>query len=323
MNCFISINNSNHRFKLSLLLLLALVACKDRTPNNIFEENPIIATNNQTIARPTVKDTILYYNDFKSIYVEQRNVEVWLPAGYPKEDVAYQVLYMHDGQNVFNKESSSYNKAWEIDEKMDSLDTAGIISPTIVVNSWNIPKKRFNEYMPLLPKSATESAFAKAQLKETTGYDQLYSDEYLKFMTKELKPFVDANFQTSTLREDTFIMGASMGGLISMYALMKYPEVYGGAGCLSTHFPIPILGESLMEAIPANIPNPDSHKFYFDHGTLTLDKEYEPYQKKVDQMFYKAGYDTSNYMSLKFEGHEHNEDYWRQRVATPLIFLLK
>ncbi|SCY11984.1 Putative esterase [Nonlabens sp. Hel1_33_55] len=303
--------------------LLAIYSCKDRSPQNVFEPNPVIAVNDQVIANPIYNDSIIYYNDFKSSYVDQRNVEVWLPAGYPKKDVSYQVLYMHDGQNVFNKETSSYGTSWEIDEKMDSLLTAGAISPTIVVNSWNTGKKRFSEYMPQMPDDAVESAFAKAQLKENTGYDRLYSDDYLKFMTAELKPFIDQNYQTSTLREDTFVMGASMGGLISMYALMEYPEIFGGAGCLSTHFPIPVLGEAMMQDIPNRIPDPKTHKFYFDYGTLTLDAAYEPHQNRVDQMFKEAGYNQSNYRSIKFEGHEHSEKFWNQRVATPLVFLLK
>ena len=305
------------------LILLFISNFKDRSPQNIFEYYPTTNEKTQTISRPIPKDTILYYNDFKSTYVEQRNVEVWLPTGYPQKDVKYQVLYMHDGQNVLNKESSSYNKAWEIDEKLDSLLKVNAISPTIVVTSWNIPKKRFNEYMPQMPKDATESAFAKAQLKQATGYDRLYSDDYLKFMTKELKPFIDNNFQTSTLKEDTFIMGASMGGLISMYAMMEYPEIFGGAACLSTHWPVPIIGENLIQEIPKHIPQPADHKIYFDYGTLTLDKDYEPYQKRVDQQFLDAGYNENNYISLKFDGHKHTEDYWRRRVATPLVFLLK
>ncbi|WP_231717810.1 alpha/beta hydrolase [Nonlabens sp. YIK11] len=318
-----SLSNLSARSILISVFIAGLMGCKDRSPKNVFEPNPLISKNEQVIMQPIYQDTILYYNDFESAYVDKRNVEIWLPAGYPKQDVKYHVLYMHDGQNVFNKETSSYGTAWEIDEKMDSLLDAGAISPTIVVTSWNTGKKRFSEYMPQMPDDAVESAFAKAQLKENTGYDRLYSDDYLKFMTQELKPFVDQNFQTSTLREDTFLMGASMGGLISMYAMMEYPDVYGGAACMSTHFPIPILGEGMMQDIPNRIPDPATHKFYFDYGTLTLDAAYEPHQNRVDKLFETTGYNATNYRSIKFEGHEHSEKFWSRRVATPLVFLLK
>jgi len=309
--------------RLFILSLFIFSSCNNRTPQNTFEKNAVVPKNTHEISSPIYNDTIIYVNDFKSAFVDARNVEIWLPSGYPQDDVKYQVLYMHDGQNVFNKETSSYGTSWEIDEKMDSLLTAGAISPTIVVNSWNTGKKRFNEYMPQMPDDAVESAFAKAQLKETTGYDRLYSDDYLKFMTAELKPFVDLNFQTSIKAEDTFLMGASMGGLISMYAMMEYPDVYGGAACMSTHFPIPVLGEAMMQDIPNRIPDPATHKFYFDYGTKTLDAQYEPHQTRVDKLFEAAGYDLSNYRSIKFEGHEHSEKFWNRRVATPLVFLLK
>jgi predicted alpha/beta superfamily hydrolase len=306
----------------SLLIASSLIGCKNQSPTNVFENKPSIADNNQPIISPVKNDTILYYPEFKSIYVEPRQVEVWLPDGYPQDGVKYQVLYMHDGQNVFNKSTSGYGMSWEMDEKMDSLHNSNTIDPTIVVAAWNIPKKRFNEYMPQLPGDATESAFAKAQLEKATGYDQLYSNDYLKFLTSELKPFIDQNFQTSTATEDTYIMGASMGGLISMYAMMEYPDVFGGAGCLSSHWPVPLLGEALITEMPDHIPDPAVHKIYFDHGTVGLDKDYEPYQKRVDALYRNAGHNNSNFMSLKFNGHDHNENDWNRRVAKPLVFLL-
>jgi len=308
---------------LSLVIITGFSSCKNRSPENVYQTNPVIATNEHPIEQAIFNDSILYYNNFKSEYIASRNVEVWLPAGYPQKDVDYQVLYMHDGQNVLNKETAYYQLSWEMDEKMDSLLSINAIQPTIVVTAWNIPERRFNEYMPQMPAEATKSAFTKAQLKKSTGYDQLFSDNYLKFMTQELKPFIDQNFQTSTKAEDTFIMGSSMGGLISMYAMMEYPEIYGGAGCLSTHWPVPLLGEALIQEIPEHIPDGSNHKIYFDYGTLTLDKDYEPYQKRVDQLFLEKGYNETNFMSLKFEGHKHTPVYWNRRVAPALVFLLK
>lgn len=310
------------RFYTLLIVALILYSCKDQTPTNVF--TPAAAKNkssfhNQT---PILKDTILYINKFKSSYVDSRNMEVWLPQGYPLSNVDYKVLYMHDGQNVFNKSSSNFGKAWEIDEKMDSLTTAGAIDPTIVVTTWSHPEKRMNEYMPQQPYDLTQSTFAQDELKKNTGYNQLYSNDYLKFITSEVLPFIQDNFQVSDLPDDNVIMGSSMGGLISLYAIMEYPAIFGKAGCLSTHWPVPILGEEFIKSLPATIPDSNSHRIYFDHGTETLDKDYEPYQKRVDSMFIEKGYTSLNYQSLKFVGHEHDENYWRQRVAPALVFLL-
>ncbi|GAK90497.1 putative esterase [Nonlabens ulvanivorans] len=305
-----------------LLLTFIVLSCKDQSPTNVFI--PIAATNISSfeIQNPIDNDTILYFKDFKSSYVDQRNLEIWLPQGYPLTGVDYKLLYMHDGQNVFNKTSSNYGKAWEIDEKMDSLSIINAIEPTIVVTTWSHPKKRMNEYMPQQPKELTQSKFAKSELKKNTGYDQLYSDEYLKFVTSEVLPFVRKQFQVSEEPKDNIIMGSSMGGLISLYAMIEYPRTFGNVGCLSTHWPVPYLGEAFIESLPETIPQSKNHRIYFDYGTETLDKDYEPYQLRVDSMFIEKGYTSVNYRSIKFEGHEHDENYWKQRVAPALVYLL-
>lgn len=305
-----------------LLLILLIISCKDRSPRNVFTAPAASYTGTFEIQNPIPTDTILYYHNFKSSYVDNRNLEIWLPQGYPLTGVDYKVLYMHDGQNVFNNNTSSYGTSWEIDEKMDSLTSAEAIAPTIVVNTWCHPKKRFNEYMPQQPKELTESAFAKAELKKNTGYDELYSNDYLKFVTSEVLPFVRNNFQVSEQPKDNVIMGSSMGGLISLYGMMEYPRIFGNAGCLSTHWPVPVLGEAFIESLPQSIPESKFHRIYFDYGTETLDAAYEPYQKQVDSIFKLKGYSSENYRSLKFEGHEHSEGYWQQRVAPALVFLL-
>jgi predicted alpha/beta superfamily hydrolase len=306
-------------FLATLLSLFALIQCENRSPKNTF--TPSAATN-QPLSVLKNKDSaqVLIIPNFKSNFVDSRQVEIWLPAGYPVKDTAYQVLYMHDGQNVFDANTSNYGTAWEIDKKIDSLSRAGAILPTIVVASWCHPKKRFNEYMPQQPAALLESAFAKAELKEATGYDALYSNNYLKFITRELKPYIDDTFATD--RQKNIIMGSSMGGLISSYAFMEYPDVFKHAGCLSTHWIVPKLGEAYINSLGKSIPDPKGRKIYFDYGTTGLDTTYEPHQKRVDSIFKDKGFDSSNYLSLKFDGHDHNEGYWQSRVAQPLVFLL-
>jgi enterochelin esterase-like enzyme len=119
-----------------------------------------------------------------------------------------------------------------------------------------------------------------------------------------------------------------MGGLISMYAICEYPEVFGGAACLSTHWPgiftlennpVP---EAFFSYLYTYIPDPSTHRFYFDHGTTTLDSLYPLLQKKADQLFSEKGYDTKNYLSKIFTGANHSEEAWRKRMYIPLEFLL-
>lgn len=117
-------------------------------------------------------------------------------------------------------------------------------------------------------------------------------------------------------------MGSSMGGLASCYALTQYPEIFGGGGCISTHFP---LGDGfLVDYYGAELPKAGTHKIYFDFGTETLDAGYEPFQRKMDQQLeQKLGYQFGeDYLTLKFEGHEHSETAWKKRVELPLRFLL-
>ena len=112
-----------------------------------------------------------------------------------------------------------------------------------------------------------------------------------------------------------------MGGLISCYAICEYPGVFGGAICMSTHWPA--IDGIALKYIADNLPNAQSHKIYFDYGTATLDSLYEPYQLKVDAMMLKRGYQKGiNFTSDKFEGAAHTEDAWKERLHIPLEFML-
>ena len=150
---------------------------------------------------------------------------------------------------------------------------------------------------------------------------QILSDEYLKFLVEELKPFIDDNYSTKADRGNTFILGSSMGGLISCYAISEYPDVFGGAVCMSTHWPA--LNGVFLKYVQRNLPDPETHKIYFDYGTKTLDSLYEPYQLQADRMMKERAYKLdSNWMTKKFEGAIHDEDAWSDRLHIPLEFLL-
>ncbi|MCI0523254.1 MAG: esterase family protein, partial [Bacteroidales bacterium] len=120
--------------------------------------------------------------------------------------------------------------------------------------------------------------------------------------------------------------------LISLYAICEYPEIFGGAGCLSTHLPMGgvnifrkfdnRLARAFRKYIATNLPDPKNHKIYFDYGTKTPDKWYEPYQKKVDKLMHASGYNEENWVTLKFEGADHSERSWNSRLSVPIIFLL-
>ncbi len=303
-----------------IIALLCTFSCKQE---NVKEKSSINVDIAEKLSIET-KGKVVIHKNFKSKNVIPRNVEVFLPHGYDTSNKKYKVLYMHDGQNVFNPKTSYTGIDWGVDETIDSLIKTGSIKNTIVVAPWNTERKRFSEYMPEAPAEATNNPEAKAALKQNTGFDSLYSDEYLKFLVEELKPFIDKTYNVSTKMEDTSIMGSSMGGLISLYGICKYPEVFGAAGCVSTHWPVPILGEAYIKTLPSTLPDPKTHKIYFDFGTEGLDAQYEPFQKQVDQMMKDKGYEEGkNWITKKFEGDGHNEKSWNERIHVPLEFLLQ
>lgn len=262
------------------------------------------------------------FDDFKSRFVIPRRVDIWTPPGYnDNPGLRYKVLYMHDGETIFDSSTSKWSHTdWGIDETITRLMTEDKIRPTIVVAMWSTDI-RVAEYMPQkLPQTLAHASLTRMINKWVSS--EICSDLYLRFIVEELKPFVDTNYRTLPGQKDTVIMGSSMGGLISMYAICEYPQVFGGAGCVSTHFPI---GRGIaLKYLQEHIPDPASHKFYFDYGTKTIDKNYEKYQTKADAILASSGYkQPENWITRKFDGHEHSEIDWRKRVHIPLEFLLK
>ena len=258
--------------------------------------------------------------DFPSKIVPPRRVEVWLPPGYDENPSArYPVLYMHDGQNVFTNGTGYGGNTWEVDRAMQQLLTKGAARPAIIVGIWNTGLGRLPEYMP--QKAVSGESISMLKGGPTVSTTNLRSDAYLKFMVEELKSFIDRTYRTRPERAHTFVMGSSMGGLISAYAVAGYPQVFGGAGCVSTHWPA---GDGAVIAwLAKHLPKPGAHKFWFDFGTATLDVHYEPYQLRMDTVMKAAGYTPDrDWITKKFPGAEHSEKSWRERVGQPLAFLL-
>lgn len=256
---------------------------------------------------------------FPAKAVAPRDVWIWLPPGYDSSHQRYPVIYMHDGQNLFDAATANYGVEWEIDETLTRLIKAGEVRPAIIVGVRSSPK-RFEEYM---PKKAASGDVV------TTGVDRyptfrtsdLIADRYLSFLVEELKPAVDQKFRTRTGREDTFVFGASMGGLISAYAVSEYPDTFGAAACISTHWPVE--DGAAVDYFARALPAPGAHRFYFDFGTATLDASYEPFQLRMDKAMEARGYRRgADFVTVKFDGAEHNEKSWAARADRPLKFLL-
>ncbi len=292
------------------------------------------AGDKKRIPHPDSRGTLERLEQFPSRYVAPRPVDVWLPAGY-NQSTPCQVLYMHDGQMLFDSTTTWNQQEWGVDECLTQLIADKKIEPTIVVAVWNAGEGRHPEYFPQKPFEKLPVDFRDSLLQQAKRNAQtplfsknIVSDNYLKFLTEELKPFIDEKYATKKGVEHTFMAGSSMGGLISIYAICEYPGIFGGAACLSTHWPGIFSVEN--NPIPAaftdylanHLPDPASHKIYFDYGTATLDSLYEPLQLQVDTVMRQAGFTEENWITLKFPGADHSERAWRDRLATPMLFLL-
>jgi predicted alpha/beta superfamily hydrolase len=270
--------------------------------------------------------------DFPSVHVPPRHIDVWLPNGYP-EGGPYDVLYMHDGQMLFDASQTWNGQEWQVDEVAGALIDAGKLRPFIVVGVWNGGDRRHVEYFPQRPFESLDAAQQATQYAiERDPGKPLYagkvdSDAYLRFLVDELKPAIDARFRVNPGRAHTFVMGSSMGGLISMYALAEHPKVFGGAACLSTHWPGSFsvddnpVPDAFHAYLQARFPPAGEHRIYFDYGTATLDALYPPLQRRMDAVIAKKGYGEKDWLTREFPGAEHTEKAWAQRLDVPLRFL--
>ena len=242
---------------------------------------------------------------------------------------------MHDGQMLFDATKTWNKQEWKVDEIVSTLLEEGKIKDIIIVAIWNITEIRHSDYFPQKPfefltEKQQDSIYSNSEMYgQKVFFNKVHSDNYLKFIVEELKPFIDKNYPTFTDQENTFVAGSSMGGLISMYAVCEYPEVFGGAACISTHWPGTFsfkknpIPATFFNYMKQHLPTSKTHKFYFDYGTETLDQYYPQYLDEVDNIFYDKGYTEKEYMNLEFEGADHSEESWNRRFDIPLTFLLK
>lgn len=277
--------------------------------------------------------TLNYISNFESKFVAARDVEIWLPNGY-SANKKYAVLYMHDGQMLFDAATTWNKQAWEVDETGSKLQADQLTRDFIVVGI-NNTNKRHPEYFPQKPYESltdTQKQLVTQALKEKGRITDEFvpvSDAYLQFLVTELKPYIDSHYAVDSSPAATCIAGSSMGGLISLYALCEYPNVFGGAACLSTHWPgiFAVDGNPVPDAflryMRTHLPNPNTHKIYFDYGDQTLDALYPPLQQKVDEVMKEKGFDAKHWRTQFFPGKDHSEQSWKERLAIPLQFLLQ
>ena len=277
---------------------------------------------------------IVRYEAMPSRFTGARNVSVWLPADYGQSKRRYRVLYMHDGQNIFGVSTAFGGQSWRVDLAMEARHRAVAGSDAIVVGVWNTPTRR-QDFSPAGVEAAMDDKLRARTAVEHGG--PALSDGYLRFLVEELKPMIDRDYRTKPGKASTYLMGSSMGGLISLYGICEYPHVFGAAGCLSTHWPLlsaaesfskpdletPAMIQAFATYLKRRLPKPGQNKIWMDHGTVNLESFYPPYQMAMDQVFKELGWQQGkDFESRVYEGADHNEASWRVRLHEPLAFLM-
>jgi isoamylase len=229
----------------------------------------------------------------------RRDVLVYLPPSYGSSGRHYPVLYMHDGQNLFDA-TTSFAGEWLVDETMERVSREGL--EAIVVAIPNSGRQRADEYSP----------FHDERVGGGRGED------YLSFLIDTLKPRIDAEFRTRRERVATGIMGSSMGGLISLYALLRRPDTFGFAGAMS---PSLWFGRGAMFGVANEVSQWDG-RLYLDTGTLEGRGHVRQIREMVRLLRRRAIHPRRQLRYVEERGAHHNEAAWARRFEPALRWLL-
>ena len=263
--------------------------------------------------------------------IDPPHVTIWLPPGYDAARHRYGVVYMNDGQNVFFPARSGFDKVWAADKAVRTLVAAHRIAPVIVVAIDHPGAARYRQYFP--QRLYTMAAAPLRAQFDRLAKGPITGDRYLAFLIRDLKPLVDRRFRTRADAAHTAIVGSSMGGLISCYAFIEHPEVFGRAACVSTHWPLadpadvgPFSAEvaGLWKAyLTRRLGKPAGRRLWMDHGTATLDAAYPPWQRAIDADVAALGWRRErDFASRAYPGAAHEENAWAARLPDMLAWLL-
>jgi predicted alpha/beta superfamily hydrolase len=228
-----------------------------------------------------------------------RDIYVYLPPSYAASQKCYPVLYMQDGQNLFDP-SMAFGEEWQVDEHMERLSRLGL--EAIVVGVPNAGSARLDEYSPWRDEKHGGGA----------------GDRYLDVLTQTLKPFIDRHFRTQPSREYTGIAGSSMGGLLSLYAFFSRREVFGFVGAMSPAF---WFAHRQIFATVTEAPFVDGH-IYLDVGTGEGEQTVADVQQMHDLLLTKGYRPGESMMYVEDDDADHSESAWARRVRTALYYLI-
>jgi predicted alpha/beta superfamily hydrolase len=228
-----------------------------------------------------------------------RDVQVYLPPSYLNSSREYPVIYMHDGQNLFDP-ATAFAGEWQVDDTLERLGPEGV--EAIVVAVPNMGERRIDEYSP----------FRDARQRGGQG------GAYLDFLVQTLKPEIDRRFRTRRERSHTGIMGSSMGGLISLYGFFRHTDVFGFAGAMSPS--LWFAGRAVFGTL-ADVPR-WSGRIYIDIGTAEGRPAVRDARQMARQLRRSAARPRLSVMYVEGRGDGHHESAWASRFERAVRFLL-
>ncbi|QDA31540.1 phosphonate ABC transporter ATP-binding protein [Thermococcus indicus] len=248
----------------------------------------------------TIVGNVTTFKMFMPQLNRTRRIWVYLPPDYGKSDRRYPVLYMHDGQNLFDQ-ATSFAGEWNVDETLEKLFRERNFS-VIVVGIDNGGERRIDEYSPW-----------RNEAYEGGGE----GDAYVRFIVETLKPYIDSHYRT--LPNETGIMGSSLGGLISIYAGFAYPETFRYVGAMSSAF---WFNPEIYDFVRNAPEGPE--KIYIDWGTLEGSDPSEMVEtnRRMVEVLREKGYiEDENLLVIEDKGAGHNEYYWSRRFPDAVLWL--
>ncbi|HEY5801986.1 MAG TPA: alpha/beta hydrolase-fold protein [Burkholderiaceae bacterium] len=247
------------------------------------------------------RGTVTIVPDFASPQLaNKRALRIYLPPSYAaRPDSRYPVLYMHDGQNLFDKATSFIGVEWQVDETMDRLIAAGAIAEVIVVGIDN-NADRIQEYTPCCDAKRGGGKIA----------------QYERFIVDTVKPYIDRTLRTLPGREHTAIIGSSLGGIASVHIASNFPAVFGKAGGVSSSFwwnDGSLIKQ--MQTHTSKVPV----QFYLDAGT---DNDGVEDTRRMRAAMLEKGYvEGQDLYYYEDQGAGHNERWWAARLDKPLLYM--
>ena len=286
------------------------------------------------------------FGELESFVIESdydtRKIQIYYPNN-KKIDSDTLFIFMNDGEELFNAAESWHNMEWGIDEKIEEMNLNESELNFVIIAIHSAKKgnrffvdetKRYAEYFPKESIPYFDSGFKKRRYQEWVNKNNLY---YLEFLTEDVIPFVEDKFDILLNNRNLGIIGASMGGLAALNALIEHPDLFGFAGCISTHWVgikpfeyvlLPLVGKingdddtanAIISYIEDNITNIDDQKIYFDHGTIGLDSLYSTPQGRVNKILDSK---SKDYKYLVFDGYDHYAPEFGSRFDSVLEYLV-